>query len=375
MGKEVSVPNAPDATKAKANIKTTFYRPFLLTSFMAAVVIMAALLWPFRNAMVIALVLATLVHPLRNKLPLPVRTRRLLSAATLTSLTVLFVLLPLGAGLALLTDEAIAFTRTAVAWFQSGGVNDVVAWVHHLSLPSWAEGYLNIPAIDLQEIKSWGLSGGNIGLWFVSAGKGILGDIAGIGLQLLVMVLFLFYFLAEGDNLVSTLRKASPLRPEQENAVFSRFKAVSQAVLLGGLGTSLAIGVFAGIGLWISGINPFLWGAVAAVASLIPVVGLSLIMIPSIIYLLATGSIKMAIFLLLYWLLVIGMVENIIRPLFMRGKARMYIVWVFVSILGGVLLFGPLGLLYGPLALSISFVIFEIFLDAQDEVDGKASGS
>jgi len=182
---------------------------------------------------------------------------------------------------------------------------------------------------------------------FVWAGKGILGDIANIGLQLFVMVLFLFYLLVEGDHLARMLRKASPLRREQENAIFSRFKAVSQAVLLGAWVQVWQLALFTGIGLWIAGITPFLWGAVAAIASLIPVVGLSLIMIPSLIYLVATGSINMAIFLLLYWLLVIGSVDNFIRPLFMRGKARMYVVWVFVSILGGVLMFGPWGFCTG----------------------------
>jgi predicted PurR-regulated permease PerM len=98
-------------------------------------------------------------------------------------------------------------------------------------------------------------------------------------------------------------------------------------VLLEGLGTSLAIYVFTCIGLWIAGITPFLWGDVDAIASLIPVVGLSLIMIPS--------------------------VEHVIRPLFIHGKARIYVVWFFVSILGGTIMFGPLGILYGPLALSI----------------------
>jgi predicted PurR-regulated permease PerM len=152
---------------------------------------------------------------------------------------------------------------------------------------------------------------------------------------------------------------------------------VSQSVLLGGLGTSVAIGVATGIGLWIAGINPLLWGAVAVIASLIPVVGLSLIMLPSLGYLVATGSMNMAIFLLLYWLVVVSSVDNVVRPLFMRGKARMSVVWVFVSIIGGILLFGPLGLLYGPLALSISFVFFAIFLDAQEdayEADGPAPG-
>jgi predicted PurR-regulated permease PerM len=64
---------------------------------------------------------------------------------------------------------------------------------------------------------------------------------------------------------------------------------------------------------------------------------------------------------------VVSSVDNVVRPLFMRGKARMSVVWVFVSLLGGIFMFGPLGILYGPLALSISFVFFEIYLDAQED--------
>lgn len=342
------------------------YRPFLLATFLAAIAIMAFLLWPFRHAMVIAVVLATLVRPLRVWLPRFIRTRRLPTATTLTLLTVLFVLLPLAGLLTLLTTEAVSFVQTALAWFKAGGLQDAVAWVKSLPMPGWAKAYLDPSSIDLHKIEAWALaSGGDIGLWFLWAGKGM----ANIGLQLFVLVMFLFYLLAEGEALTNRLRRASPLRRDQEDAIIARFKAVSRSVLLGGLGTSLAIGLVTGIGLWIAGITPFLWGAVAVIASLIPVVGLSLIMLPAVGYLLATGSWKMAIFLTLYWLLVINSVDNVVRPLFMRGQARMSLVWVFVSIIGGILMFGALGILYGPLALSISFLFFQIFLDAQNEED------
>ena len=344
------------------------YRPFLLATFLAAVGIMATLLWPFRHAMVIALVLATLVHPLRTWLPLPLRTRRFLAATALTLLTILFVLLPLAGLLALLTSEAVTFTHTAITWFKTGGFTETLAWIQALPLPEWAKSSLDPSSLDARRIEAWALSaGGDIGLWFLWAGKGV----ANIGLQLLVLVMFLFYLLAEGEHLMALLRKASPLRRDQEDAIIARFKGVSQAVLLGGLGTSLAIGIFTGIGLWIAGISPFLWGAVAVIASLIPVVGLSLIMIPALISLVAAGSIKMAIFLGLYWLVVVGSIDNVMRPFFMHGKARMSLVWIFVSVIGGILMFGPLGLLYGPLGLSISFLFFEIFLDAQNEDAGK----
>ncbi|HML59262.1 MAG: AI-2E family transporter [Desulfovibrio sp.] len=349
---------------------TNFYRPFLLAIFLAAIAIMGTLLWPFRHAMVLALVLATLVHPLRRRLPRPVQTRRFLAATILSLLTILFVLLPLAGLATLLTSEAVTFIHTTITWFRTGGLTEAVAWIHALPLPNWAKGYLDVSSIDLRKIESWALSsGGDIGLWFLSAGKGI----ASIGLQLLVLVMFLFYLLAEGERLMELLRKASPLRRDQEDAIIARFKAVSQAVLLGGLGTSVAIGVVTGIGFWIAGISPLLWGAVAVIASLIPVVGLSLIMLPAIFSLIATGSVKMAIFLALYWLLIVSSVDNVVRPLFMRGTARMSLVWVFVSILGGVLMFGPLGLLYGPLALSISFLFLEIFYDAQKEADDTVS--
>jgi len=346
-----------------------FYRPFLLAIFLAAISIMATLLWPFRHAMVLALVLATLVHPLRMRLPRPIRTRRFLAATALTLLTVLFILLPLAGLLALLTSEAVTFIHTTIAWFKTGGLLEALAWVHAFPLPDWAKSYLDPSSIDLRKIESWALSsGGDIGLWFLAAGKGV----ANIGLQLFVLIMFLFYLSVEGEHLTKLLRTASPLRRDQEDAIIARFKAVSQAVLLGGLGTSVAIGVVTGIGFWIAGISPILWGAVAVIASLIPVVGLSLIMLPALLYLIAAGSFKMAIFLALYWLLVVSSVDNVVRPLFMRGTARMSLVWVFVSIIGGVLMFGPLGLLYGPLALSISFLFLEIFFEAQNEADDTA---
>lgn len=363
-----STPDTPDDSMPKPSLRTASYRPFLLTIFIVAVVLMAVLTWPFRHALLMALILATLMHPLGKKLPRFVATRPILSATVLTLLTILFLLLPLGAVLAMLTGEAVEFSQTTVDWFKAGGINKVMAWVQGLSLPQWARNYLDPASIDIQGIESWAMSsGGELGLRFVSAGKGILGKLGNTGLQLVVTVLFLFYFLLEGSALIGILRKVSPLRRDQEDVIFSRFKSVSQSVLLGGLGTSMATGIVTGIGLWIAGINPLLWGAVAVIASLIPVVGLSMIMIPSIIYLFAIGSMKMAIFLIAYWLIVVSSVDNFVRPLFMRGKARLSVAWLFVSIIGGIVMFGFLGIIYGPLALSIALVFFEIYLEAQDE--------
>lgn len=179
---------------------------------------MATLRWPFRHAMVLALVLATLTHPLRMRLPQVIRTRRFLAA----------------------TDVDPADQRSrhlhphSHCLVQDRGLVEAVAWVHALPLPDWAKTYLDPSSLDLRKIESGALSSeGDLGLWFLAAGKGV----ASIGLQLLVLVIFLFYFLVEGEHLMKLLRKASPLRRDQEDAIIARFKAVSQTVLLGGLGT------------------------------------------------------------------------------------------------------------------------------------------
>ena len=357
-----------DALPATNPRQGVFYRTFLVATVLVAMAIIGMLLWPFRHAVLVALILATIVYPLRNRLPAFLRHRRIASSLVLTGISIIFVLIPFLAIVGLLIDDTITFVRLGVTWFEGGGMTDAVLWLQHLRLPNKLQEFIDLSFINVKEIESWALaSGGDIGKWFIGAGKDILGKIAATGVQLLMLVVFLFYFLSEGEHLTVLLRKISPLRQDQEDAIFLRFKAVSQSILLGGLGTSLAIGIATGIGLWIAGINPLLWGAVSAIASLIPVIGLSIIYIASICYLVAIDSVKMAIFLFLYWIVIVNSIDNFVRPLFMRGKSRLSMLWIFVSVAGGVFLFGPIGLLYGPLALSLAFVFFQVYLDAQEE--------
>jgi predicted PurR-regulated permease PerM len=119
------------------------------------------------------------------------------------------------------------------------------------------------------------------------------------------------------------------------------------------------------VGLWIVGVDPLFWGMGAVAASLVPFVGLALIHVPIVVFLLAGGATGKALFLLAWWLLVVSTVDNIVRPFFISGRARLPTLMIFVSIVGGVLLFGPLGLIYGPISMSLCLVVFQLFIEAQ----------
>jgi predicted PurR-regulated permease PerM len=138
-------------------------------------------------------------------------------------------------------------------------------------------------------------------------------------------------------------------------------KAVGRSVLLGGFLTMLCQGVAGAIGFAIVGIPAFFWGTVLGFSSLVPVVGTALVWIPAVAYLAAVGEIKGAIFLSLWSIVVVGSIDNFLRPFLMRGEGKMSTLYLFLAIIGGVKYFGMAGILYGPLILGLASVMLAIY--------------
>ena len=349
-----------------------YYRPFLLLVFLAAVVTVGALLWPFRHAIILAAILALLLAPLRRRLAVTFRGARYLTAALLTVATLVFIVLPAATLAAVATSRAGALLVEGVHWWNEGGVANLVGWFQSLNLPGWLQSLLDMVPIDSQGLKTSLLgAAGAAGGQLLSMGRGLAGQMAGFAAQTVMLVLFLFYFLAESEQVVRGLRLLSPLRRSQEQELTERLKTVTRSILVGGAAAGLSQGLATALGLWLVGIDPVFWGFVALVASLIPVVGTTLIHVPAIVYLLALGAPGKAVFLTLWWLLVVSTVDNVVRPFFIREGAQLPLLLIFVAIIGGVLLFGPLGLIYGPVSMRLCLVVFELFVDAQTRPGGS----
>src|SRR5215471_2296562 len=178
-----------------------------------------------------------------------------------------------------------------------------------------------------------------------------------------IMVVALFFLLRDSDYFAERARAISPLSNEQESMFVERFRTVARATVLGNLATTLTQGTVSAFTFFFLGLpNPLLWGLLIALLSLIPVFGAALIWVPWTIYLFVRGSIGKAFVLLVMQIVVVGSVDNILRPLFIRGGAKMHTLIVFFSILGAVAYFGITGILFGPLIFAIAIALLEFYV-------------
>ena len=153
-----------------------------------------------------------------------------------------------------------------------------------------------------------------------------------------------------------------PLRTDQKAALFSRFADVVRATVKGGILVAIAQGALGGLAFWFLGIHaPLLWAVLMAFLSLLPAIGAGLVWLPVAIYFLASGAVWQGISLITYGVLVIGLVDNILRPSLVGKDTKLPDYVVLISTLGGIEVFGLHGFVIGPLIAAIFMVTWEIF--------------
>lgn len=178
----------------------------------------------------------------------------------------------------------------------------------------------------------------------------------------LLMLFIIFYFLKDGERWKKAVVILSPLSDKDDNRIISRLTLAVNSVVKGSLFIALIQGILMGFGLWFFNVpNPALWGVVAAICSLIPTFGTAFVSIPSIIFLFVTGNIPSAIGLLIWAVIVVGTVDNFLTPLVVGGKTNIPPLLVLFSVLGGISLLGPVGILMGPLTISLLYTLISIY--------------
>lgn len=186
--------------------------------------------------------------------------------------------------------------------------------------------------------------------------------------DLFVVLFATFYLFRDGGLLLDRMRRALPLDPHVREGLFFIAQNVLYASVFSGLVVAAVQGAMGGILFWVLGIGaPVLWGIVMAFLSLLPVLGAWMVWVPAAIYLLAVGDYVRAVILVAVGALVIGMVDNILRPMLLSGRTQMNGLLVFISILGGIAAFGLLGIVLGPILVALGSAVLE-FYTAGDEV-------
>lgn len=200
----------------------------------------------------------------------------------------------------------------------------------------------------------------NINSWFSSA--------LGLAMNTLIFLFALFYLIRDGSKLKKTFYLLSPLSPDDSEALVKRFESTVHSVLLGSLLVALIQGVVATIGLVVAGVpEAFLLGSISVIAALIPGVGPAIIMLPAAVFLYFAGHTQAAIGLAIWAILVVGTIDNFIRPYLIERGMKVHPFFILISVLGGLSVFGPIGFLVGPVILSLLFTLTDIYIRLETE--------
>jgi predicted PurR-regulated permease PerM len=177
-----------------------------------------------------------------------------------------------------------------------------------------------------------------------------------------LMLLIIFYALKDGARWRDTIVVLSPLSDADDEKIMTRLERAVNGVITGNLFICLIQGFMVGLGLWIFGVpNGALWGVVAAVTSLLPTFGTSLVTVPAILFLLSTGHTTPAIGLIIWSALAVGMIDNFLSPILVGRKTNIPALLILFSVLGGISLLGPVGILMGPLTISLLYTLISIY--------------
>jgi len=216
--------------------------------------------------------------------------------------------------------------------------------------------FLPVGSLDFEQYMEQGLS------FLIEHLGTVFSNVAKIMVSIIVLFIALYYLFKDGHELRKSVVALSPLSDVYDETIFRKLELAINSVVRGSISVALVQGVLTAIGLAIFGVpNSVLWGSVAAVTALIPGVGTSIVIIPSILFLFFTGAEVAAVGLLIWGIVAVGLVDNVLGPKIVGKGAKLHPFLILLSILGGIGLFGPIGFLFGPLALALLFAFLEIY--------------
>lgn len=352
--------------------RTDYERVAVVAVLLIVLYYVVRILQPFLPALVWALVLVSVFHPLFAALSRLLHRPRLASALACVLLTVLIVL-PVIFLVFILAEQSVGAYRLLEERVKSsgpGGLEALRGAPFYQALLARARAW-GLPEPDLSGAAMKALHA--ISEFLVSRSGLILSRLTHFLLNFFIMLFALYYLFLSGPELLHELRQISPLRHEHEEKIIERFRAMAAAAFGGGLATALIHGVAGGLIFLFLGLpSPLLWGAVMALLSMIPLVGTALVWGPLAAYYLLTGALAKGIVLVVVFAVVIGSIDSIVKPLLLRRGTEINTLWIFLSVLGGIEVFGFLGFFLGPFLVATLFVLVEICkVEFREELDGK----
>jgi predicted PurR-regulated permease PerM len=341
-----------------------FYGTVVLIGYLAYQIVQ-----PFLVEIGWAVVLAICLDPLQERLRPRLGPTR--TAAVLTLLVLLVLFVPIGfAVFALVNEGQQIATHLRGELEQKGGAG---AWLH----AAWAWLRAKVPVLPTEEeaIAHVSAEVGNLAGFMAARAGGVLKGAAAFVFSLGITLGILFFLLRDSLAFSGRLRQLLPFHSEQNDRMLSLSRDLVSASVSATLAISVAQGIIGGVAFAILGIpGAAVWGLVMGILAFLPLVGATLVWLPAAVWLMLSGSLGKGIALLLVGVVVMGNVDNVVRPLLLSGKSRMNTLVMLISLLGGVSAFGFIGIVLGPLVAAMLTALAESYVaeDAQRSAAGAA---
>jgi predicted PurR-regulated permease PerM len=336
----------------------TINKLVLLSMVVLISAIFLSMIRDFLMALVMAGIFSGLAQPIYRKLTGLFGGRRRLASMTTLVLFGLLFLVPVSGLISIITAQALNVSQSVKPWIQ-----------HQISEPAAFSEYLQrLPFYEelapYQE-QIWSKAGeiaSNISIFLVnSLSAGAIGT-ANFIFMFFVFLYTSYFFLMDGKKLINRILLYLPLEESSENRLLDRFTSVTRAMLKGTALIGVAQGGLAGLAFAVVGIEAAVfWGTVMIVLSIIPVLGAALIWVPAAVILAIGGSYFKAAGLALFCALVVGSLDNVLRPRLVGRDTKMHDLMIFLGTLGGITLFGVIGIIIGPIIAALFVTIWDIY--------------
>ena len=327
-------------------------RWFVLLAIMAGAIYLCWLmLLPFIGVLLWASVLTVAFEPLYDRLLHRIKKPELAAA-----LTCLLVILIIGVPLALISWAIIHELTPAISDLQ-GGIAQALDPNSELTGPTvrWLGEHMDLAKVRAQATEQLGEAGS----WLAGRTLGIVGGVLTVLIQTLFVLFVMYYLFRDGKQVREALSSVIPLRNRQTYEIFMRTREVISASLYGVLVIAVIQGALGGVAFWALGLpSAIVWGLVMVFLSLIPMAGAFIVWVPAAIFLAVGGSWVKALLLTLWGSIVIGLVDNFLRPKLVGERAKLHELFIFFAVLGGLQVFGILGIVLGPVVLAIALALF-----------------
>lgn len=345
------------------NNSNLYFRTFLILLTLVTVAFILVLL-PFYGAIFWGAILAIIFSPMQRRFLVITRGRPNLAALSSLLLIILIVILPMiFISGALVQEGAAVYKRISSGEFNLGEyfeqiINALPPSVHDLMMRFGVGDIFSLR----EKLSAGALQGSKfLATQAVSVGQNTAQFLIGMG----VMLYVLFFLLRDGANLARQSRNLIPLSEDHKQSLFRKFATVIRATVKGNIVVAITQGTLGGLMFWFLGIQgALLWGVMMAFLSLLPAVGAALIWMPVAVYFLVTGAIWQGVVLTLFGVLVIGLVDNVLRPLLVGKDTKIPDYVILISTLGGLSVFGINGFVIGPLIAALFIACWDLFPSA-----------